>query len=141
MKITTNLKTGSHGAGLCEGDILEIRTDEECVFIASEVMTEYRFLMHQFRGAPVNISQEDYTEVDHIRLQRYGMSLADHKVLVKAVCYGIDNAQDELDTEIYIYPKGVALTDPNAPPVPPSTTGTAVASTVSRDFASQTLVG
>lgn len=110
---------GAHGAGLCEGDILTISTDEQCVFIATEVMTEYRFMMHMFRGAPIEISQEDNTSVDRIKLERYGMSLADHKVLVKAVCYGIDNAENELDTEIYIYPKGVTLKDPNAPQVPP----------------------
>ena len=115
MKITTNLKTGDHGVGLCEGDILDIQTDEECVFIASEVMTEYKLLLHTFRGAPITIEQEDYTSVEKIRLERYGIALAGKKVLVKIVCYGIDNQDDEFDEQIYIYPKGTNLTDPNAP--------------------------
>lgn len=123
MKITTNLKTGDHGAGLCEGDILDIQTDEECVYIASEVMTEYRLILHYFRGAPITIDQEDYTSVAKIRLEHYGITLAGKKVLVKIVCYGVDNQQDEFDEIIYIYPRGTNLTDPNAPapPAPPAT--------------------
>lgn len=109
MKISTNLKSGPNGAGLCEGDILQITSDEECVYIAFEVMTEYKFMWHSFRGSPIVIQQLDDTSVAQVKLQRYNMSLVGTHLL-KAVLDGVDNQQGELDVEFYIYPKGTVLT-------------------------------
>lgn len=109
MKITTNFKSGPSGPGLDESDILEIHTDEECEFIALEVMNEYRLIWHTFRGSPVLIDQEDSTTVAHVKLKRYFMSLVG-KHLLKVIAYGMDNQEDELDTEFYIYPQGTELT-------------------------------
>ena len=108
MKITTNLKSGPNGPGLDESDILEIHVDEQCEFIALEVMNEYRFIWHSFRGSPVLIDQEDSTAVAHVKLKRYLMSLVG-KHLLKVIAYGVDNQEDELDTEFYIYPQGAEL--------------------------------
>lgn len=109
MKVSTNLKSGPNGAGLCEGDVLEIVADEECVYIAFEVMTEYMFMWHTFKGSPIVIQQQDYTTQAQVKLQRFNMSLVG-KHLLKAVLYGVDNQQNELDVEFYIYPKGTVLT-------------------------------